>query len=56
MTDTQRAAMFRMLKEQRKVSLASAAAARESLMRTGLYNDDGTLKAEYGGKRKHADE
>jgi len=56
MTDTQRDEMFRVLREQREISLASAEAARESLMRTGLYNADGTLKAEYGGSRKHSGE
>lgn len=42
----------RALKDQLAASAASPAAARESLMRTGLYNLDGSLKAAHGGPRK----
>jgi hypothetical protein len=52
MTDTQRDQIRRLLEKQSAASSASPAAARESLMRSGLYNDDGTLKVAYGGKKK----
>jgi hypothetical protein len=52
MTDTQRAEIQRLLERQRAASMASPQAARESLMRSGLYNADGSLKAAHGGKKK----
>ena len=52
MTDTQRDEIQRLLDRQREASLTSPEAARESLMRSGLYNPDGSLKAAYGGKKK----
>ena len=54
MTDTQREAIHRLLEQQREAALANPEAARDSLMRSGLYNEDGSLKAAYGGKRKPA--
>lgn len=51
MTDIQRAEIERLLKQQKAASLASREAARESLMRTGLYNPDGSLKAAHGGRK-----
>jgi hypothetical protein len=54
MTDSQRAEIHRLLERQREAALANPQAARDSLMRSGLYNEDGSLKAAYGGKRKTA--
>jgi len=54
MTDIDRKKISEMIEAQRKASIADKAVARESLMRSGLYNPDGTLKAVYGGKRKTA--
>jgi hypothetical protein len=55
MTDTQRDEIRRLLEKQKAVSSASSEAARESLMRSGLYNDDGSLKIAHGGKKKSSD-
>jgi hypothetical protein len=54
MTDSQRAAILEAIKRQKMASGASKEAARESLMKSGLYNADGSLRAAYGGKRKSA--
>lgn len=54
MTDVQRKEIRRLLEQQRAASMASPEAARESLMRSGLYNANGSLKAAYGGKKTPA--
>jgi hypothetical protein len=54
MTNAERAAISEMIQRQSMASKASKEAARQSLMRSGLYNEDGSLKAAYGGKRKTA--
>lgn len=54
MTDLDREKISKMIERQLIASLADKEVARESLMRSGLYNPDGTLKAAYGGKRKTA--
>lgn len=51
MTDIQRDEIRRKLQEQKEASSASPAAAREALMKTGMYNADGTLKPAHGGKK-----
>jgi hypothetical protein len=55
MTDTQRAVIRELLKQQLEAA-ANPEVARESLMRSGFYNDDGTLKPAYGGTKKPASE
>jgi hypothetical protein len=54
MTDTQREKMFRLLQRERKKTLASPQTARESLMRSGAYNEDGSLKPSFGGAKSTA--
>ena len=54
MTDAQRAELSRLIERQRVASAADKDVARASLMRSGLYNADGSLKPEYGGKKKTA--
>lgn len=51
MTQNQRDEIHRKLQQQKAASSASPEAARESLMRTGFYNPDGSLKAAHGGKK-----
>jgi hypothetical protein len=54
MTELDREKISQMIERQLTASLADREVARQSLMRSGLYNPDGTLKAAYGGKRKTA--
>ena len=54
MTDTERAKISEMLETQRAASSESREEARASLMRSGLYREDGSLKARYGGKKYKA--
>jgi len=55
MTKSQYAAISQIIAKQRVASSASKEAARESLLRSGLYNRDGSLKAAYGGKKQTSD-
>lgn len=54
MTDARWTAISELIQRQRSASSANADAARASLMRSGLYHADGSLKAEYGGKKQTA--
>ena len=54
MTEIDREKISRMIEAQRAASMADKNEARASLMRSGLYNADGSLKAVYGGKKKTA--
>lgn len=54
MTERQREKMFRLLQQERERTLASPQTARESLMRSGAYNEDGSLKSAFGGAKPHA--
>lgn len=53
MTDSVRAALSRLIEEKRRAS-TNKEAATASLMKSGLYNPDGSLKAAYGGKKTAA--
>jgi len=54
MTDIDREKIIKTIEAQRVASMADKNEARASLMRSGLYNEDGSLKAAYGGKKKVA--
>lgn len=47
MTDAERAALTRLIADKREAASTSKEAARASLLRSGLYNADGSLKAAY---------
>ncbi|HEY5073003.1 MAG TPA: hypothetical protein VII63_13350 [Caulobacteraceae bacterium] len=51
MKDERRAEILRMLERHPKKALASPAAARASLMKTGIYTKDGKLSPDYGGDK-----
>jgi hypothetical protein len=50
MTDAARDVLSRYIEEKRRAA-SSKDAAYASLMKSGLYNPDGSLKAAYGGKK-----
>ncbi|CAN5232054.1 hypothetical protein BH11PSE2_BH11PSE2_21580 [soil metagenome] len=54
MTEARWTAISQMIQRQQVASKANKEAARESLMRSGLYNPDGSLKAAYGGAKPAA--
>jgi hypothetical protein len=54
MTDIQRAQIRRLLEEQTEKAASDPEAARASLMRSGFYNNDGSLKPAFGRGGKKA--
>lgn len=52
MTKSDREAILEAMDRQRKAIAANPALARETLLRTGIYNKDGSLKSAYGGAKK----
>ncbi len=54
MTDETRKAVKDMLERKLNAPHESAADARQSLIKSGIYSKDGKLKPEYGGERKTA--
>jgi hypothetical protein len=54
MTDERRAEIRKMIERHTQKALASPAAARASLIKTGIYTKDGKLSPNYGGKKTDA--
>jgi len=51
-SDAQRAAIKKMIKRHTKTVTVSREAARESLIKEGVYTRNGKLTAQYGGGEK----
>ncbi len=52
MTNEQRAALLELMERQTRIHTASKEAAREWLIRGGIYIENGDLAPEYGGPDK----
>ncbi len=54
MTNKQRAALLELMERQTRIHTASKEAARDWLIRGGIYLENGDLAPEYGGPNKDA--
>jgi hypothetical protein len=53
-SEAQRAAIKKMIERHTKIVTVSKETARESLIKEGVYTQDGKLTPPYGGKEKKA--
>lgn len=51
-TENRRTAILSLIKRHTKTHSASRKAARDALVKEGIYTSDGKLEAEYGGETK----